>query len=34
LRVEAEVFSSGHFLDIGTPEDLVRAVQNFASEIM
>ena len=33
LRVEAEVFPEGHFLDIGTPGDLVRAVQNFATEI-
>lgn len=31
LRVEAEVFADGAYLDIGTPEDLVRAVRNFAA---
>lgn len=31
LRVEAEVFSDGTFLDIGTPEDLIRAVRHFAA---
>jgi glucose-1-phosphate thymidylyltransferase len=30
LRVEAEVFPQGSYLDIGTPEDLVRAVTDFA----
>jgi glucose-1-phosphate thymidylyltransferase len=30
LRVEAEVFPSGKFLDIGTPEDLAKAVRYFA----
>ena len=30
LRVEAEVFADGAYLDIGTPEDLVRAVRVFA----
>jgi glucose-1-phosphate thymidylyltransferase len=28
LSVEAEVFEAGRYLDIGTPEDLMRAVQN------
>jgi glucose-1-phosphate thymidylyltransferase len=32
LRVEAEVFADGGYLDIGTPEDLVRAVRNFAAQ--
>jgi len=32
LRVEAEVFADGGYLDIGTPEDLVRAVRNFATQ--
>jgi len=31
LRVEAEVFAGGAYLDIGTPEDLVRAVRTFAA---
>ncbi len=31
LRVEAEVFATGTYLDIGTPEDLVRAVRTFAA---
>jgi glucose-1-phosphate thymidylyltransferase len=31
LRVEAEVFPQGSYLDIGTPEDLVRAVTHFAT---
>ena len=30
LQVEAEVFPDGTYLDIGTPEDLVQAVQTFA----
>jgi glucose-1-phosphate thymidylyltransferase len=30
LRVEAEVFPDGSFLDIGTPEDLAKAVRYFA----
>ena len=30
LGVEAEVFADGAYLDIGTPEDLVRAVRVFA----
>ena len=30
LRVEAEPFPDGSYLDIGTPEDLVRAVKQFA----
>jgi glucose-1-phosphate thymidylyltransferase len=32
LRVEAEVFPDGTYLDIGTPEDLVRAVRSFAAQ--
>ncbi len=32
LRVEAEVFADGEYLDIGTPEDLVRAVRKFANQ--
>jgi glucose-1-phosphate thymidylyltransferase len=32
LRVEAEVFPEGTYLDIGTPPDLVRAVRLFAAE--
>ena len=32
LSVQAEVFTDGAFLDIGTPEDLVRAVRHFAAE--
>lgn len=28
LSVEAEIFEAGRYLDIGTPEDLIRAVQN------
>ncbi|HEY9750568.1 MAG TPA: sugar phosphate nucleotidyltransferase [Allocoleopsis sp.] len=30
LRVEAEVFETGVYLDIGTPENLVKAVQEYA----
>lgn len=30
MHVEAEAFESGTYLDIGTPGDLVRAVQQFA----
>ena len=30
LQVQAEVFASGEYLDIGTSEDLVRAVRRFA----
>lgn len=30
LRIEAEVFAEGACLDIGTPENLVRAVRGFA----
>lgn len=30
LQVEAEVFAEGSYLDIGTPEDLVRAVQGLS----
>ncbi len=29
LQVQAEVFADGEYLDIGTPEDLVRAVYRF-----
>ena len=32
LPVQAEVFTDGSFLDIGTPEDLIRAVRHFAAE--
>ena len=32
LRVEAEVFADGEYLDIGTPEDLVQAVRQFANQ--
>jgi len=32
LRVEAEVFTDGKYLDIGTPEDLVQAVRHFANQ--
>ena len=32
LQVEAEVFPDGTYLDIGTPEDLVRAVRSFAAQ--
>ncbi len=32
LRVEAECFPDGSYLDIGTPDDLQKAVQRFASE--
>ncbi len=32
LRVEAEAFPEGTYLDIGTPPDLVRAVRLFAAE--
>lgn len=33
LRVEAEVFPQGSYLDIGTPDDLVRAVRDFSVEV-
>lgn len=29
LRVEAETFSEGSYLDVGTPEDLARAIHQF-----
>lgn len=32
MQVEAEVFADGNYLDIGTPEDLVRAVRTFAAQ--
>ena len=32
FRVEAEVFSQGSYLDIGTPDDLVRAVTHYAAQ--
>lgn len=32
FQVEAEVFPEGSYLDIGTPDDLVRAISNFATE--
>lgn len=34
LRVETEVFPDGHFLDIGTPADLILAVRNFSTEAL
>ena len=33
LRVEAEVVADGEYLDIGTPEDLVKAVRDFANQL-
>ncbi len=33
LKVEVEVFENGSFLDIGTPEDLVRAVRDAVREV-
>lgn len=30
MHVEAEIFTDGSYLDIGTPNDLVRAVQQFS----
>jgi glucose-1-phosphate thymidylyltransferase len=33
LRVEAEIFDGDPYLDIGTPEDLVRAVSTFATQV-
>jgi glucose-1-phosphate thymidylyltransferase len=32
LRVEAEVFPQGSYLDIGTPDDLIRAISDFATQ--
>ncbi|MEP0747568.1 sugar phosphate nucleotidyltransferase [Trichocoleus sp. AS-A1] len=32
LRVEAETFADGTYLDIGTPADLVKAVRQFAAD--
>ena len=32
LKVEVEIFENGSFLDIGTPEDLIRAVRQGASQ--
>jgi len=32
MQVEAEVLADGAYLDIGTPEDLVRAVHHFAAQ--
>lgn len=31
LQVEAEVFPNGTYLDIGTPEDLLRAIRSFTT---
>jgi glucose-1-phosphate thymidylyltransferase len=28
MRVEAEIFSDGHYIDIGTPENLIRAIRS------
>ncbi len=33
LKVEVEVFENGSFLDIGTPEDLVRAVRDAVKKV-
>ena len=33
LKVEVEVFENGSFLDIGTPEDLVRSVRDAANKV-
>jgi len=33
LHVQAEAFSDGSYLDIGTPEDLVKAVQQLSSNM-
>jgi glucose-1-phosphate thymidylyltransferase len=33
LRVEAETFGGDPYLDIGTPEDLIRAVRTFATQM-
>ena len=32
LRVEAEAFADGSYLDIGTPDDLITAVRGFAGD--
>ena len=32
LQVEAETFENGSYLDIGTPDDLIRAVRGFADD--
>ncbi len=32
LQVEAEVFPQGSYLDIGTPDDLIRAISDFATQ--
>ncbi|MGD1910391.1 MAG: NDP-sugar synthase [Rivularia sp. (in: cyanobacteria)] len=32
LQVEAESFTNGNYLDIGTPDDLIRAVRGFAED--
>ena len=32
LRVEAEIFPEGTYLDVGTPDDLIRAVCNFTAQ--
>ena len=33
MHVEAEVFPEGTYLDIGTPDDLVRAVRQFSETV-
>ncbi|PLZ82759.1 dTDP-glucose pyrophosphorylase, partial [Fischerella thermalis WC217] len=33
FHVQAEVFADGTYLDIGTPNDLVRAVQQLSHEV-
>ncbi len=32
LRVEAEAFANGSYLDIGTPDDLIKAVRGFGED--
>jgi len=32
LQVEAEAFTNGSYLDIGTPDDLIKAVRGFAGD--
>lgn len=32
LKVDAEAFANGSYLDIGTPDDLIKAVRGFAGD--
>lgn len=34
LRVEAETFPEGSYLDVGTPEDLARAIRDFTPNVV